>query len=198
LATRLANYEEEYDTAPKGYQLNNGRLPHFCIPLGDRVYALAKWIKQNEDGTVSGVYEGQGPKDNEHIIDVYATPFCSPTSPEASHDPAEPLPPWYQYLLVGPGNDFQTLQKAVADLDDWGLAREICRYRELDNDITELTIKVECLQDDLESLRASKTACESRLQLAWAAICVEDLKVLHHKPGAHCSCHSAWRCKSHV
>jgi hypothetical protein len=44
---------------------------------------------------------------------------------------------------MGPGGDFQILQQAVADTDDWGLAHEIAHYHVLDDDVTTVAIKIE-------------------------------------------------------
>jgi hypothetical protein len=49
-------------------------------------------------------------------------------------------------MLTGPGGDFQILQQAVADTDDWGLACEIAHYRELNDKIMALAIKIEQYQ----------------------------------------------------
>jgi hypothetical protein len=45
-------------------------------------------------------------------------------------------------MLTGPSGDFQILQQAVANTNDWGLACEITCYRELDDDVTVVTIKI--------------------------------------------------------
>jgi len=72
-------------------------------------------------------------------------------------------------MLTGPGKDFQILQQAVANTDDWGLACEIMRYRELDNDITAVTIKIKQYQHNLNTVRAWLVSCESRLMLTCAS-----------------------------
>jgi len=56
-------------------------------------------------------------------------------------------------MLTGPGGDFQILQQAVADMDDWGLAREVACYRELDDNITALVIKIEQYQHNLNAVQ---------------------------------------------
>jgi hypothetical protein len=119
LEQRVLHYEDTFNHLPEGYMLNNGKITNFHIPVGDGLYQEAKWICLNDDGTVSGYHEGQGPNQGPHIIDLYA-----------SHDlgvdsPLEALPSWFRYLLTGPGGEFQILQQAVADTDNWGLARKI-------------------------------------------------------------------------
>jgi hypothetical protein len=116
LEQKVLHYEESFNHAPEGYELNNGKISNFHIPVGDGLYQEAKWIRLNEDGTVSGYHSGQGPNQRPYIIDLYAAPDFS------ADTPLEPLPAWFRHMLTGPGADFQILQQAVADTDDWGFA----------------------------------------------------------------------------
>ena len=50
LHDRVEHYENIFECAPNGYIKNDGQVPHFFIPLGDRVFKPAKWIKKLEDG----------------------------------------------------------------------------------------------------------------------------------------------------
>jgi hypothetical protein len=90
-------------------------------------------------------------------------------------------------MLTSPGGDFHILQTTVADTDDWGLAREITQYREIDDDVTHLAVKIEEYQRDLEAAQVSLTACESHLMLALAAERVELLHNILQKMTAVCS-----------
>jgi hypothetical protein len=75
------------------------------------------------------------------------------TAPNYSIDsPLEVLPSWFRHMLMGPGGDFQILQQAVADMDNWGLAYEVMRYRELDDDVTTVAIKIEQYQHNLDAI----------------------------------------------
>jgi hypothetical protein len=87
-------------------------------------------------------------------------------------------------MLTRPGGDFQILQQAVADMDDWGLAREITRYHELDNDITAIAIKIKQYQHNLNTTQAWLTSCESCLMLAHASKQVATLQNIPRKVGA--------------
>jgi hypothetical protein len=137
LEQKVLHYEGTFNHAPEGYELNNGKISNFHIPVGDGLYQEAKWIRLNDDGTVSGYHSRQGPNQRPFIIDLYAAPDFSANSP------LKPLPVWFRHMLTGPGADFQILQQAVADTDDWGFAREVARYRILDNEITALAVKIE-------------------------------------------------------
>src|SRR6266850_7539681 len=70
LEDRILEYKETFERAPEGYILNDGRVPHFRIPCGTGLSRLAKWIKLNDDGTVSGFADTDGPKSNPHIADL--------------------------------------------------------------------------------------------------------------------------------
>jgi hypothetical protein len=93
-------------------------------------------------------------------------------------------------MLTGPGGDFQILQQAMADTDDWGLAQEITWYHELNNDVMVVTIKIEQYQHDLDAMRAQLAFCESRLMLAHAAEWVATLQNMPQKLGP---VRSGWR-----
>jgi hypothetical protein len=71
-------------------------------------------------------------------------------------------------MLTGPGGDFQILQQAVANIDDWGLAREIACYCELDDNLMTVAIKIEQYQHNMDAARARLASCESHLMLAQA------------------------------
>jgi hypothetical protein len=120
-----------------GYTLNNGKITNFHIPVGDGLYQEAKWIHLNDDGMVLGYHSTQGPNKQPRIIDLYAVPDFSINSP------LKALPAWFRHMLTGPSGDFQILQQAVADTNDWGLAQEITCYHKLNNNITAVAIKIE-------------------------------------------------------
>jgi hypothetical protein len=119
LEQRVLHYKDTFNSPPTGYVLNNGKIANFHISVGNGLYQEAKWIQLNEDGTVSGYHVTQRPNEQPHIIDLYASLDFSVDSP------IEALPSWFRYMLMGPGGDFQILQQAMADTDNWGLAREI-------------------------------------------------------------------------
>jgi hypothetical protein len=126
----------------------------------------------------------QGPNEQPHIINLYASPDFSVDSP------LKALPNWLRYMLTGLEGDFQILQQAVADTDDWGLAWEIARYHKLDDDITAVTIKIEQYQHDLDATRARLASCESHLMLTCASEQVTTLQNIPRKAGA---VHSGWK-----
>ena len=60
--SRLLDYQETFVKAPDGY-VTNDRLPTFTIPLGEGSDIPAKWIKQLDDGCVTGHSEHDGTGD---------------------------------------------------------------------------------------------------------------------------------------
>jgi hypothetical protein len=178
LEQRILHYKATFNHPPEGYTLNNGKIANFQIPVGDGLYQEAKWIRLNDNGTVSGYLSSHGPNQQPFTIDLYAAPDYSTDSP------LEPLPAWFRHLLTGPGGNFHVLQGAVADTDDWGLTREIARYRELDNNVTGVALKIEEYQRDLDAARAHLSGCETCLTLARAAEWLATLKGVSRKVGA--------------
>jgi hypothetical protein len=67
------------------------------------------------------------------------------------------------------------------------LARDIVRYRELNEDVTTIAIKIEQYRRDLDAVQARLSSCESRLMLARASERVATLQKIPRKMGAVCS-----------
>jgi hypothetical protein len=149
--------------------------------VGNRLYQEVKWIHLNDDGIVAGYHMQQGLNQQPYIIDLYAAPDNTVDSPINS------LPAWFQHLLTGPSSKFQILQTTVADTNDWGLAWEITQYREIDDHITHLAVKIKEYQCDLDAARASLMSCESWLMLACASEHVKTLHNIPRKTGTICS-----------
>jgi hypothetical protein len=163
LEQRILHFEDTFNKPLTSYTLNNSKISNFHIPVGNGLYQEAKWIRLNGNGTVLGCHSVQGPNEQPHIIDLYAAPDYSMDSP------LEALPAWFRHMLTGPDGDFQILQQAMADTDNWGLACKIARYRELDDDVMAVAIKIEQYQCDLNTVWLQLGACESHLMLACAA-----------------------------
>jgi hypothetical protein len=174
----VEHYKNIFEKAPDGYIDNEGRVPHFYIPLGDGVFKPAKWIKKLEDGRVAGFHADQGPNESPYIIDLYAE---ADTVGHDESNPIEPLPAWFCALLIGPSSDFVHLQCDIGDLDNWGLAREIARFHELDQEAAELAAQVDVLHEELDATCDARTMSEKRLVLARASQKAARLKNLPKK-----------------
>jgi hypothetical protein len=94
---------------------------------------------------VSGYSSTQGPNEQPYIIDLYAEANTSTDSP------IKPLPAWFCHLLTSPSSNFQILQTTVADTNDWGLAHEITRLQDIDDNIMALVVKLEGYQHDIDA-----------------------------------------------
>jgi hypothetical protein len=147
LHNRVEHYENIFKCTPEGYIENEGRVLHFFIPLGKGVFKPAKWIKKLKDGRIAGFHADQGPNESPYIIDLYAQ---ADTVGHGEENPIKPLPAWFRALLIGPGSDFIHLQRDIGDLDDWGLAREIACFHELDQEAAKLAAWVEVLHEELD------------------------------------------------
>ena len=189
-------YEEIYKHAPEGFDENDQhKAPGFRIPVGPGIYQEAKWVKRNMDGTVSGYLAEMGPSDAPFIIDLYAKPDYK-YNEEAEPIPVPPMPTWFRRLLVGPTTDFVTLLHTSEEQLDWGLSREITRYRDLDKEAHALSSDIEVKHAELNALHQARDASEARLTLARAFEKVEVLSNLHRQ-GATQAC-SAWKKRKHL
>ena len=186
-------YEEIYKQAPEGFDENDQhKAPGFRIPVGPGIYQEAKWVKRNLDGTVSGYSVEMGPSDAPFIIDLYAKPDYK-FDEEAEPIPAPPMPAWFRRLLVGPTPDFVTLLRTAEEQLDWGLSREITRYRDLDKETHALSSDIEVKHAELNAIHQARDAVEARLTLAQAFEKVEVLSNLHRQGST--AARSAWKKK---
>jgi len=192
LQERILQYEETFKRAPEGYTLNDGRIPHFCIPCGNGLSHPAKWIKLNNNSTVSGYADTDGPSSEPHIIDLYTAPNDQ-YDKEGHSLPAESILNWFRFLTVGPATDFTILHNALVDHDDWGLTRKVHRYRDLDAEYGDVCVELKQLQVCLEAISQARASCESRLILACTPEQVAKLSNIPRKPQAN---RSGWKCKS--
>ncbi len=157
--SRLLNYQETFVKAPDGYVAND-RLPTFTIPLGEGSDVPAKWIKQLDDRCVAGHSEHNGMGDLPYIKEIYTAPQ------DSTLDPAEVLPFWVRETLQGSAIQYQELQRAVWDLDDWGLYAEVLRYRQLDEDILSLKAQLNLNHASLAAAQNARLQSVTRLEAA--------------------------------
>ena len=189
-------YEEIYKQAPEGFNANNEhKVPGFRIPVGPGIYQEAKWVKRNIDGTVSGYSAEMGPSDAPFIIDLYAKPDYK-FDEEAEPIPVPPMPAWFRRLLVGPTTDFVTLLRTSEEQLDWGLSREITRYRDLNKEAHALSSDIEVKHAELNALHQARDASEACLTLARAFEKVEVLSNLHRQGATQAR--SAWKKRKHL
>ena len=178
LHDRVEHYENTFNRPPDGYVENDGQVPHFYIPISDGVLRPTKWIKRLEDGWVASYHDTQGPNESPHIIDLYAQ---ADTMGHGKENPIKPIPAWFHTLLLGPSGDFVHLQQEIKDLNNWGLAREITCFHELDQEAAGLAAWVEILYEELNATRDTQTMSEKWLVLSHMAQKAAQLKNLPKK-----------------
>ena len=186
LKQRMDNEDNGLAKCPPGYEENKEQLPNFTIPLDDRTEQFACFIKQLDNGRVTGLHSGAKSKEEAQIIDLYA-------SPDYTTDRLmEPLPSWLHCWLWGDHTSYALLKDAVNDLNDWGLLADIHWYRQYDQDITHITQKMELLEADSQNLHKTCHLCEECLITACLADKVKHLSI-HTPIGA---IQSAWKKKT--
>ena len=65
------------------------------INISMGLHQPVKWIKLLNKGTIVGFCNDDGPGSSPHILKIY-------TQPLATSEPIEPLPPWFETILLGP------------------------------------------------------------------------------------------------
>ena len=161
---RVTTNTREYHTAPEGFEANNGRLPHFTIPVDEGVTQVAHWIQLLHDGRAAGYLAEDNPSSNPYVTELYARP----THPTAGMGDA--IPVWFRRLLHGSSHQFRQLRDAARQHDaDWGIYADIIRYRELDEQSSWLRDELDVVSSELRAATEARTACEDRLVAAQAA-----------------------------
>jgi hypothetical protein len=134
--------------------------------LGDGKYKSAKYIRQLEGGWVAGFTDEDGPHSTPHIAKLFASPAY--TIDDTTDDPSEPMPPWFRRILFGHAALFNNMQKAVLELDDWGLYAEISQHHAYDVELGTILGQIERLHLNAEAIRTAWELCKGRLTAAHA------------------------------
>jgi hypothetical protein len=176
LEQQINHYQSTFETPPDGYEENNGRAPGFLIPYDAGLTRPAKWIKQLDDGRIAGYSDRDGPSDAPFCTDLYALPDYD------TDKPYEPLPCWLRSALVGSQANFHTLRSKVADLDNWHLLAEVCRFRELTEHIRDTRERIEVMEAELRGMGEARDLCEGRLESARLHDKIEGVRNLVSRP----------------
>jgi hypothetical protein len=154
LQEKLKTYTDKIDRefflpgCPNGYEPNDGHVSTL-IPVGEGFSVPAKFVRLRDDGRVL-LLPGKEHHEEPYAVDLYLSPNYS------SSDVAEPLPIWFNTLLIGPTPAFHTLRHAVADLDNWNATAELERYCHQDN-------RLQHLRDELAIVQAEVHLAEDDL-----------------------------------
>ena len=172
LERHLKHYEIQHPKCPQGYEANVGWAPSFYIPGPNRTTVLAKWVKQLDDGCVAGFGLHQAEGEAPHVIKLFLTPSYN------IEDPLEPLPGWFQTLLMGLSTLFHVLQEEVAQLDNWRALAEVIRHHTLGDQLCEKRHQIRILDAQIEGLVERCRLCEARLEAGKVSTQVKYLKHL--------------------
>jgi hypothetical protein len=125
---------------PEGYVINDKtRVPNFIIPTGDRDHQQAYWVKQLAEGQVAGLPREYVPGQTPFVTEVYASPAVGQ---EDVMGPIHTMPGWLWSLLTGPAAHYGTLLKHIKVTNDWGVVREVLRFRQLEHHLADLRLQI--------------------------------------------------------
>ena len=60
------------------------------------------------------------------------------------------------------------LVNAAKKLDNWGIAADVTRYREYNNELANINARIEQLQAEADLVQLAKLLCEGQLEVARA------------------------------
>jgi hypothetical protein len=164
LQAKLKAYADKIDRefflpgCPDGYEQNDSRVSTL-IPIGEGFSVPAKFVQLRDDGRVL-LLLGKEQYEDPYAVDLYLSPDYS------SSDVAEPLPCWFNTLLIGPTPTFHTLRRAVADLDDWNATAELERYRHQDDRLQHLRDELAIVQAEVHLAEDNLAATRHHLEAA--------------------------------
>jgi len=154
----------DFDQAgvPTDFVRNNNRVPTFQIPIGEGLYLPAEFIKRDEDDRkkVWGVTGRFGVGEPAYAHELFARPV------EHTGTPHEPLCPWFLRLLQGSTANYAHLRDAAEELGDWGLAADITRYREYEDQVRDLNATIHSLRAEAELTETLLDSCRHHLSAA--------------------------------
>ena len=181
----VLHYEENFATPPDGY-VENLYYPNLVIPIGNRIFRPAKWIKLLEEGRVAMYAADDGPSSSPTIGLIHAQPNTDTTLT------IEPLPAWYKALLMGPATAFHTYRRTLSHPQQWGTRADVTHYRAIDKEIVKASSRLRAIEAEIEDLQLSRSLVQARLEMACAPQQAEDLEPL--ALGRHVAfCGGAWK-----
>jgi hypothetical protein len=184
---KISDLEQQLDTyrntvplptseQPKGYVINDEtRVPNFVIPMGDRDYQQAYWVKQLAEGQVAGLPReyvlGQTP----FVMEVYASLAAGQ---EDVIGPVHAMPGWLWLLLTGPAAHYGTLLKHVEVTNNWGVVGEVLRFRQLEHHLSDLHLRIAHHEAKFKGVSQAQAVAKGRLKLTHIDYYTSDLHVL--------------------
>ena len=157
LQQRVDNKDDGLAECPPGYKENWEQFPNFTIPLDNSTEQFTCFIKQLNDGRVTGLHSRAKGEQETQIIELYASPDYT------TDKPMEPLPCWICHWLWGNHATYTILEDAINDLNNWGLLANIHHYCQYNQEHTYLVQKMELLEADIQTMCKSRHQCEEWL-----------------------------------
>jgi len=161
-----AREEQDFDFdeagVPTDFIHNNNRVPSFQIPIGEGLSLPAEFVKRDEDNRtkVWGVTGHFGKGEPVYAHELFARPVEDPSFP------TEPMRPWFLCLLQGSTASYTHLREAADELGDWGLAADIARFRQCEDQLRELNTTIHSLCAEADLTETLQDACCIRLGAA--------------------------------
>ena len=119
-----------------------------------------------------------GPGDDIYYHELYARPY--PSTRHERFALEGPLPGWIRTVLDAVDSRFRTLFAGAEDLNDWGLAADLLRYRTTAEQIRALSNVREDFETRLAGAREELDLIAFRLS---RACCAEQLESFQHLAG---------------
>lgn len=111
MGDKIEHYKAMFNYPPDGYIENNNQYPSLTIPIGNRLFRSAKWIKQLNSRRVAMLSTQDRPNTKPIITEIYTTPIYG-------NSPINPMPYWFCDLLIRPSPLFLTLYDTIANLNN--------------------------------------------------------------------------------
>src|SRR5712672_2805055 len=149
-------------SVPPNFIRNNNHVASFQIPIGEGLSLPAEFIKRDEDNKtkVWGVTGRFGKGEPVYAHEIFARPVEDPSFP------AEPMHPWFLRLLQGSTSSYAHLREAADQLGDWGLAADIARFRQCEDQLRELNATIHSLRAEANLTETLQDTCRIRLGAA--------------------------------
>ena len=160
LEEQLEEHEETFQRCPEGYEVNT-HYPGLKINISFGLHHPIKWIKLLDKGTVAGFCDDDGPGSSPHILKIYAQPM-------ATAEPVEPLPLWFETILLGPSPMYHNFAQAAGELEDWGIKADIQRFHDTDALLVEANNEVAKWEARATAFAYARQLCKSRLEAVHA------------------------------
>jgi hypothetical protein len=107
-------------------------------------------------------------------MEVYASPAVG----QDVMGPIHAMPGWLWSLLTGPAAHYGTLLKHVEVTNDWGVVREVLRFRQLEHHLSDLRLRIAHHKAEFKGVSQAQAVAKECLELTHIDYYASDLHVL--------------------